>query len=164
MGAGKSTLGRQLADDINYEFYDSDKIIVDRTGVDIPTIFDYEGEGGFRKRECEAITELTKEQHIVLATGGGAILNENIRKHLNKSGFVVYLQTTVEEQLLRIGDDKNRPLMQTANPKAKLMELMEQRAPLYEATAHLTFNTNAYKINHISKALLEQIKNNHEHN
>lgn len=158
MGAGKSTIGRQLAEEINYSFIDSDKIITDRTGVDIPTIFEFEGEKGFRKREEEILTELVNNKHTVLATGGGAILNTTVRKLLNQNGFVIYLQTTVAEQLKRIGDDTNRPLMQSDNPQQQLEHLMQQRAPLYEATADLIFDTNRYKIKHISHEIIKNLK------
>lgn len=158
MGAGKSTIGRQLAEEINYSFIDSDKIISERTGVDIPTIFEFEGEKGFRKREEEILAELVINKHTVLATGGGAILNTTVRKLLKQHGFVIYLKTTVAEQLKRIGDDKNRPLMQTDNPKQQLESLMLQRAPLYEATADLIFDTNRYKIKTINQEIIKKLK------
>ncbi len=158
MGAGKSTLGRQLAEIAKYQFYDTDKLITDQTGVDIPTIFDYEGEKGFRERESNAIKRIVKNHRIVLATGGGSVLKKNNRKLLKKRGFVVYLKTTVEEQLIRIGDDTNRPLMQTEKPEQTLRDLMAERSPLYEETAHLVFDTNAHKINTMAADLYHEIK------
>lgn len=157
MGAGKSTIGRQLAENIHYAFYDSDKVIADKTGVDIPTIFDYEGEIGFRKREAEITQELVNKNNIVLATGGGTILNVHTCQQLREKGYVIYLKTTVAEQLIRIGNDKNRPLMQTDDPEGRLTELMQERVPLYEATADLIFNTNHHKINNIPKELINRM-------
>ena len=125
MGAGKSTIGRQLAKSLSRTFVDSDKEIEDRTGVDIPLIFELEGEQGFRDREREMIDELSQRNDVVLATGGGAVLDERNRQHLAARGLVIYLQTSVDQQLQRTGRDRNRPLLQTANPRAKLNELME---------------------------------------
>jgi len=117
MGAGKTTIGRHLAEILAWPFVDSDHEIELRTGASIPWIFDMEGEEGFRKREEQMIAELTQRQHIVLATGGGAVLREINRKNLHQRGIVVYLETPVSMQLERTAHDKNRPLLQTADPQ-----------------------------------------------
>ena len=142
MGAGKSTLGRLLASALKRPFYDSDKVIEERCGASIPWIFDLEGEEGFRLRETQAIDELTQQQGIVLSTGGGSVLKEENRQFLKERGVVIFLRTTVEQQLLRTSKDRNRPLLQTADPRAKLEELKEIRDPLYLATAHLVVDTD----------------------
>lgn len=141
MGAGKSTIGRQLAAVLNYDFYDSDHEIEARTGADIPWIFDVEGEAGFRRREASMIDELTQLDGVVIATGGGAITQEQNRKNLSSRGVVVYLKTTVEQQLERTARDRNRPLLQTEEPRKVLTELMEFRGPLYEEVADVVVDT-----------------------
>lgn len=141
MGAGKSTIGRHLAGILNYDFYDSDQEIEARTGADIPWIFDVEGEAGFRKRESNVLDELTKLESIVLATGGGAIISPDNRKVLSARGVVVYLRTTLEQQVARTSRDRNRPLLQTDEPKAVLEALMAERGPLYEEVADIVVDT-----------------------
>lgn len=142
MGAGKSTLGRLLASALKRPFYDSDKVIEERCGAGIPWIFDLEGEEGFRTRESQVIDELTRQTGIVLATGGGAVLRPENRDALNSRGVVIFLRTTVEQQLARTGKDRNRPLLQTENPRQRLEEMCKLRDPLYQQTAHLTINTD----------------------
>lgn len=137
MGAGKTTVGRQLAHSMALDFFDSDTEIQKRTGVDITTIFEFEGEEGFRKREKNIIDELTKKESVVLATGGGAILDPDNRRVLSSRGFVIYLHCTPEQQYERIYRDRNRPLIQTEAPLERLRELMEVREPLYRETADL---------------------------
>jgi shikimate kinase len=137
MGAGKTTVGKQLAHILGLEFIDSDLEIQRRTGVDIPTIFEFEGEKGFRKREHAILKELTAMDGVVLATGGGAILDQRNRRLLSARGYVVYLQCTPEQQYERTFRDKNRPLLQTDDPLVKLKELMREREPLYIKTADL---------------------------
>ena len=141
MGAGKTTVGRSLARLLQLPFYDSDKAIEERTGVDIPTIFEFEGEEGFRNREQKMIAQLTDLKGIVLATGGGAILREENRNLLNENGFVVYLHCSVDKLLERTRRDSNRPLLDTADPKARLEELFEIREPFYRACADLIVDT-----------------------
>lgn len=137
MGAGKTTVGRHLADLLECEFMDSDHEIEQRTGASIPWIFDKEGEGGFRLREQAVIDDLTQKQPpFVLATGGGAVMREINRQHLQQRGVVIYLYTPVEMQLARTARDRNRPLLQTANPEARLRELLAIRDPLYREIAH----------------------------
>lgn len=141
MGAGKTTIGRYLAEILHWQFLDSDHEITARTGASIPWIFDVEGEEGFRRREEAMIAELTNLRHIVLATGGGAILRPNNRQHLHQRGIVIYLDTPVSMQLERTAMDKNRPLLQAPNPEQRLTELLKIRDPLYREVAHLVVPT-----------------------
>lgn len=141
MGAGKTSVGRVLAKRLNKVFYDSDHVIEDRTGVKIPVIFEIEGESGFRLRESAVLDELTALDDIVLATGGGAILAEDNRDRLRTRGTVVYLRASVKDLLNRTRHDKNRPLLQTADPRARLNELYQMRDPLYREAAHVTIDT-----------------------
>lgn len=143
MGAGKSTIGRHLADQLHMEFYDSDHEIERRTGADISWVFDVEGEEGFRKREEQMISELTELQGIVLATGGGAIKSANTRNRLSARGIVVYLETPIEKQLARTQRDKRRPLLQTEeDPRDVLERLAGEREPLYQEVADYTVRTD----------------------
>ncbi len=146
MGAGKSTIGRQLSKRLKMEFHDSDHEIEKRTGVDIPLIFELEGEAGFRKRESEVIDELSLLPNIILSTGGGAILDPENRQHLTSRGTVIYLHASVDQQLRRTRRDRNRPLLQTDNPRAKLEELMAVREPLYRETADIVINTDGMRV------------------
>lgn len=142
MGAGKTTIGRQLARDLGLEFLDSDHEIERRTGVSIPLIFEIEGEAGFRKREREAIDDLTQAGGIVLATGGGAVLDPANRIHLSARGRVVYLYASIDHLLKRTAKDRHRPLLQTADPRARLTEIMRARDPLYREIADLIIETD----------------------
>lgn len=142
MGSGKTTVGRQLARLLGYRFVDSDAEIEARTGVDIAYIFEKEGESGFRARESEALDRLTQLPGIVLGTGGGAVLAAGNRERLAARGVVVYLQTAVQQQLSRTRRSKRRPLLDTADPRGRLTELMRQREPLYQSIAALTVPTN----------------------
>ena len=142
MGAGKSTIGRLLSQELKFEFYDSDKVIEERCGADIPWIFDKEGEAGFREREVSVIEEMTRVSGIVLATGGGAILREENRRNLASRGTVVYLCTSVEQQLSRTSRDRNRPLLQTPDPEQVLRSLFAERDPLYRSVADIVIETD----------------------
>lgn len=141
MGAGKTTVGKLLAKQLGKKFIDSDEEIQKRTGVTIPHIFDVEGEVGFRQREITVIHDLAQLNNIVLATGGGAILCEANRTILRNNGIVVYLKSTVHDLWMRTRNDRNRPLLQTANPQATLKILYEQRDPLYSALADVVMHT-----------------------
>ncbi len=142
MGAGKSTIGRLLSAELKVEFFDSDKVIEERCGANIPWIFDMEGESGFREREEQAIDELTQMSSIVLATGGGVVMREANRRHLSARGTVVYLCTSVEQQLARTAKDKNRPLLQAENPERILRDLFSARDPLYREIADIIIETD----------------------
>ena len=141
MGAGKTSVGRILAKRLGKTFFDSDHLIEDRTGVKIPLIFEIEGEAGFRVRESAMMDELTALRDIVLATGGGSVLSEKNRDRLKSRGTVVYLRASVRDLLNRTRHDKNRPLLQAADPRTRLTELYEKRDPLYSEVAHLTVDT-----------------------
>ena len=142
MGAGKSTIGRHLADELHLDFFDSDQEIERRTGADIAWIFDLEGEDGFRKREENVINDLTDKQGIVLATGGGSIVTKAVRNRLSARGIVVYLQTTIDKQVARTQRDKRRPLLQNEDPEQVLRDLAEMRNPLYEEVADYIVDTD----------------------
>jgi shikimate kinase len=158
MGAGKSTIGRQLSKQLGLPFHDSDHEIEVRTGVDIPLIFELEGEAGFRKRECIVIDELTRQPGIVLATGGGAILDPANREHLSSRGKVIYLHASVSQQLKRTRMDRNRPLLQTDNPRARLEELMATRDPLYREIADLVIDTDGMRVRDVVNKIVTMLK------
>jgi len=164
MGAGKTTIGKLLAKHLGKAFFDSDHELEHRTGVNIPLIFELEGEAGFRKREAAIIAELTGLRDIVLATGGGAVLLKNNREHLSQNGTVVYLRAKVGELWQRTRNDRNRPLLQTENPRARLEQLFAERDPLYQEIADITIDTGGHTasaILHQLEPLLEQHANAH---
>lgn len=158
MGAGKTTIGRHLSKSLGMEFVDSDREIEERTGASIPLIFDVEGEAGFRKRETAMIDELTQCSDIVLATGGGAILHEDNRRYLAGRGHVLYLRCTVDQQLERTSRDRNRPLLQTEDPRARLEALLQERGPLYEQTADWIIDTDGQSVKRVVKRILKMIE------
>ncbi len=158
MGAGKTTMGRQIAKRLNMDFEDSDHVIEECTGVDIPLIFEIEGERGFRKRETTVIDALTKTTQLVLATGGGAVLAEENRQFLRNRGLVIYLHSDIKHLLERVSHDRNRPLLQTANPAATLKEIMKIREPLYRDTADIVINTGQQSIRAVVNVILDNIK------
>jgi len=157
MGAGKSTIGRHLADELHLEFFDSDQEIERRTGADIAWIFDLEGEDGFRKREETIIHDLTDKQGIVLATGGGSIVSKPIRNRLSARGIVVYLQTTIDKQVARTQRDKRRPLLQNEDPETVLRNLAEQRNPLYEEVADYVVTTDEQSARAVANQIINKI-------
>ena len=142
MGAGKSTIGRLLASDLRLEFKDTDKEIEERSGVDIPWIFDMEGEAGFRNRETAVLSELVKLNQILLATGGGVILKPENRRMMSSNGRVVYLRASINEQVRRTSRDKKRPLLQNDDPRQVLTDLMAEREPLYLEVADYVVETD----------------------
>ena len=158
MGAGKSTIGRRLAQALDRSFLDSDKVIEERTGVSIPLIFELEGEAGFRAREKAVIDDLTRHCPIVLATGGGAVLDGDNRRHLASRGRVIYLSTSVDEQLRRTARDTNRPLLQTADPRARLEELLRIRDPLYREVADWVLDTDGCHVRQMVQLILEHLR------
>ena len=157
MGAGKSAVGRQLARLLHLDFADSDEEIEARTGVDIAFIFEKEGEEGFRKREAKAIDDLTQREGIVLATGGGAIVEPQNRSHLGARGFVIYLHTTVDQQLARTRKGRDRPLLDNDDPRAVLEALMATREPIYREIADLTIETDSRKVRAVANEILERL-------
>ena len=158
MGAGKSTIGRQLARRLNLTFYDSDKVVEERTGVSIPTIFAVEGEAGFREREEQVIAELTALPNTLIATGGGSVLRKSKREHIKAGGTVIYLRASAEQLFQRIRHDKTRPLMQTANPMQTLRDLLKAREPLYMEVADLIMPTGKQKVNVILRDIHAKLK------
>lgn len=158
MGAGKTTIGRMLAESLKYEFLDSDKVIADRAGADIPWIFDIEGEEGFRIRESAVVDELTQLNETVLATGGGAILREDNRRWLRSRGMVVYLETSIRQQLFRTEKDRGRPLLLAGDRKKTLVDLMTIRGPLYEQNADLIVSTDKLSPKAITKKIIEYME------
>ncbi len=158
MGAGKTTIGRQLAEALEMEFFDSDHEIEARSGATIPWIFDVEGEEGFRKRERTMIDELSQRQNIVMATGGGAVLSEANRQCLKSRGTVIYLSASIEQLLRRTQRDRNRPLLQTEDPRAKLEELMQIRDPLYREVADVIIKTDHNSIRSTVNKIIQLLK------
>jgi shikimate kinase len=157
MGAGKTTAGKLLAQQLGKDFIDSDEEIQQRTGVTIPHIFDIEGEEGFRHRETAVIQDLSLRDNIVLATGGGAVLNEQNRDTLRRNGIVVYLKSTVTDLWQRTRHDRNRPLLQTDDPRAKLKNLFEQRDPLYLQVADLVMPTGKQSVHSLVLQLQQEL-------
>ena len=157
MGAGKSAVGRQLARLLHLDFVDSDEEIEARTGVDVPFIFEKEGEAGFRKREAKVIDDLTRRDRIVLATGGGVIIDPANRNHLGARGFVIYLHTSVDQQLARTRKGRDRPLLANDDPRVILEALMEVREPLYREIADLTVDTDGRKVRAVAGEILEKL-------
>jgi shikimate kinase len=143
MGAGKTTLGKTLAQRLRREFVDTDRLLVQRTGVPVATVFEIEGEDGFRRREAILLAELCTQDRNVVATGGGVVLAEANRRAMRESGTVVYLRARVESLWERTRHDSSRPLLATPNPRERLAELLEQRDPLYREAAHLIVETGS---------------------
>lgn len=154
MGAGKTTIGRSLARILNREFVDLDHELEARCGVRVSLIFDIEGEEGFRKRETALLEECSRRPGIVLATGGGAVLAPENRTCLKERGVVVYLRASAQELYRRVARDRNRPLLQTADPLARIQALLKEREPLYEEVAALTLETGILPVSQVVKALI----------
>lgn len=157
MGAGKTTLGKRLAKALRREFFDTDHVIEERSGVDIPYIFEKEGEEGFRKREAAVIDELSQLAEVVLATGGGAVTREENRRNLINRSIVVYLETPVSVQMARTARCSNRPLLDVDDRAEKLSELYEQRHPLYQEVADVTVRTGRESAAKVCKRILAAV-------
>lgn len=158
MGAGKSTIGKQLARELKLEFYDADQEIEARTGANIAWIFDVEGEEGFRKRETIVIDELSQLQGIVLATGGGAVLSPENRIRLAARGTVVYLYTSVEQQMRRTARDKRRPLLLNDMPESTLRDLMGMRDPLYREISDVVVATDGRTVRSVATEVVRLLE------
>lgn len=158
MGAGKSTIGRKLAKKLGAQFIDSDKFIEEKTGVDIPTIFEYEGESGFRTREEKSIKELCQLENIVLATGGGAILSKKNRNLLVTSGVIFYLKASADTLFSRTKSGINRPLLKSSNKLQTITDLLKEREPLYEEIANHIIDTDQHTTNWAMNQILKQLK------
>jgi shikimate kinase len=157
MGAGKSTIGKYLARHLGLAFADTDTEIENRTGADIPWIFDVEGEAGFRDREQQVVEEMTLVDHIVLATGGGVVMRAENRQALASRGFVIYLHATVAEQVRRTRNDRKRPLLQTGDPERVLRDLMAVRDPLYREIADHVIDTDGCSPRSVAQRLLQAL-------
>jgi shikimate kinase len=157
MGAGKSTIGRHLAEQLHLEFFDSDQEIEKRTGADIAWVFDIEGEEGFRERERDVISDLSEKQGIVLATGGGSIINKEVRNKLSARGIVVYLKTTIEKQVARTQRDKRRPLLQKDDPEQVLRNLADERNPMYEDVCDYVIDTDDQSARNVANKIIAKI-------
>ena len=157
MGSGKSTVGKIISDELFMTFLDTDEEIELRTGVDISFIFEKEGESGFRKRESEILSELTKKNNIVLATGGGAIQSKENRKNLVSKGTVIYLKADIQKQFERTLRGKERPLLNSENPRLILENLMKVREPLYRHSADITIITDDRKISSVAREIMNKI-------
>jgi shikimate kinase len=158
MGSGKTAVGRQLARRLGYRFVDSDAEIEARTGVDIPFIFEKEGEEGFRAREREIIDELSSQTGIVLGTGGGAVLAQENRERLAARGAVVYLETSIAQQVVRTRRGRNRPLLYTVDPRSSLESLMAVREPLYRSLAEITVATDGRKVAAVADEIADRLQ------
>jgi len=158
MGAGKTTVGRTVARRLNYPFFDSDHELEARCGVRIPIIFEHEGEAGFRDREAHIIAELASRQGIVLATGGGAVLRPENREVLRANGTVVYLRASPHDLWLRTRHDRNRPLLQTQDPKGRLEALYAERDPLYREVADFIIETGKPSVAQLANMVLMQLE------
>jgi 3-dehydroquinate synthase len=158
MGAGKTTVGRILARKLNKRFIDSDHEIEARTGASIPVIFEFEGETGFRQRESDVICDLTAQSDIVLATGGGAILRPENREYLKTRGTVIYLRASVNSILQRTSNDKNRPLLQTADPRQRIEQLAREREPYYLEVADFIIETGRPNVQSLVQTILARLE------
>jgi len=157
MGAGKTAIGRELARLLARDFFDSDQEIQRRTGVDIALIFDKEGEAGFRRRERQIIEELTRRENIVLATGGGAVLDPANREYLRSRGCVIYLKASISAQANRTGRGQQRPLLETSDRETRLRELFAAREPLYEDIAQITVSTDQGRVKTLARQILAEL-------
>ena len=158
MGAGKTTIGRIVSQEIHLPFKDIDQLVVEKAGADIPWIFDVEGEDGFRKREHQALVEALSGEASVIATGGGIIVSEDNRMLLKKAGGVVFLYASIDHQFLRAGKDKNRPLLQKGNPQQTLERLMTQREPFYREVSDIVLKTDSSKPKTLVNSIVEYWK------
>jgi shikimate kinase len=161
MGSGKSAVGRHLARLLRFTFYDSDADIEAKTGVDISFIFEKEGEAGFRMREKESIERLTRLDSIVLATGGGAVIDDDNRRVLAERGVVAYLETSIDQQLERTRHARHRPLLNDTDPEQKLRELMVRRAALYAEIAQITVSTNGRRVQLVAEEIFHELRRAH---
>lgn len=158
MGAGKSTVGKALARQLGWEFVDTDHVIEQATGVSIPTIFEIEGEEGFRKRETQTLATLLEKPQCVLATGGGIVINPQNRAMLKALGDVVYLKASTQDLMERTKLDKNRPLLQHPDPESKIEELLKVRRPMYQECADLVIETGRQPVNQIVHKICKALK------
>ncbi|HVL56897.1 MAG TPA: shikimate kinase [Burkholderiaceae bacterium] len=157
MGAGKTTIGKRLARWLGWEFIDADRELEARLGVGIPTIFELEGEAGFRRREAAIIDELTQRERLVLATGGGAVLDPANRAALGSRGTVIYLRASLPDLWNRLRRDRHRPLLQTANPRQRIEQLLAERDPLYREVAALIVDTGRQPVDSVVRTIIDRL-------
>lgn len=162
MGAGKTTIGKLLSEELGLEFKDADREIEERSGVDIPWIFDREGEAGFRLRESSALEQLSHMDGVLISTGGGAVLMPQNRELMRRTGTVIYLHTTVREQVRRTARDRKRPLLQSGDPAKVLAELMAVREPLYREVAHVVIETDSRGPKYVVQELTRRLQDSGE--
>ncbi|NCF36055.1 MAG: shikimate kinase AroK [Gammaproteobacteria bacterium] len=160
MGSGKSTIGNIIARRLHREFQDSDQLIEKRTGVDIARIFDIEGEQGFRDRESNALIELLSQDNRVIATGGGSVMRQENQKLLKQRGYIIFLDTSVNQQMSRLARDKKRPLLQTENPRKRLEALLQERRPIYLDLADLAVKTDKRAARRLAADIINQLPDN----
>ncbi len=160
MGSGKSTIGNIMAKKLNREFQDSDHYIEDKTGVDIARIFDIEGEQGFRDRESNALSELLNQENRVIATGGGSIMRAENQALLRSKGYIIFLDTSVNQQMQRLSRDKKRPLLQTENPRERLETLLEERRPIYLELADQAVKTDRRQARKLAADIIKLLPEN----
>ncbi|MFZ9038218.1 MAG: shikimate kinase AroK [Gammaproteobacteria bacterium] len=160
MGSGKSTIGNIIARRLHREFQDSDQLIENRTGVDIARIFDIEGEQGFRDRESNALIELLSQDNRVIATGGGSVMRKENQKLLKQRGYIIFLDTSVNQQMSRLARDKKRPLLQTENPRKRLEALLQERRPIYLDLADLAVKTDKRAARRLAADIINQLPDN----
>ncbi len=158
MGAGKTSVGRRVAKTLHMKFRDADREIEQHTGAKIALIFDIEGESGFRQREKAMLEELTREKNLVMATGGGAVLDPDNRRQLAQRGCVFYLHASVDQLFERTKRDRNRPLLQTEDPRKRLTELMRERDPLYREVADFIVDTDGRTVRSVAEEIVEQVR------
>ena len=158
MGAGKTSIGKKLSNLIKFTFIDTDNLIEEKTGVNIPTIFEHEGEEGFRARETKILEEISNNTNTVIGTGGGIILLPENRQIIKKMGFVVYLIASIKELVYRTGYDKNRPLITDDNTESQIKNILNERTEYYENTSNITINTDNYDTVKLSKSIIKSYK------
>ena len=164
MGSGKSSIGKKLSRMIKFDFIDTDNMIETKTGVDIPTIFEHEGEQGFRLRESKILKEISNINNTVIGTGGGIIISEKNREIIKNLGFVVHLTAIIKELVYRTEHDKNRPLMNNVDAENKIKTLLKERKDLYEKTSNVVISTENYDTVKISKIIIENYKEYEKNN
>jgi shikimate kinase len=163
MGAGKTTVGKRLARRLGWSFVDADRELEARLGVSIPTIFELEGEAGFRRRESEVISDLTERTETVLATGGGAVISPDNRRLLHDRGHVIYLRASVTDLWHRLRRDTSRPLLRTPNPRARIEALVREREPMYQEVAHQVVDTGRQPVERVVETLLTPLQRKEPH-
>jgi len=164
MGSGKTSIGKKLSKIMKFSFIDTDFLIEERTGVDIPTIFEHEGEKGFRDRESKVLEDLSNNKNTVIGTGGGIIISKKNREIITNLGFVVYLTANVKELVYRTEHDKNRPLISEENAENEILRLLDERKEYYEKCSNMTISTDNYDTVKISKVIINNYEKHEKNN